>query len=336
MQEKKSTIRYERVKDVLDLAIRLQAARGGMTIDEIQEELSVSRRTAERMRNTVEWAFAGLETVPAGDNKLHWRLESNALRRLVPITADNLASLATAISALRQSGLGNLATSLSDVETKLRAMQRPESLANIDSDLETLVQAEGLAMRPGPRQPIDPALLSLLREAILGGRTIKFSYSGRHSGKRSTQKVEPYGLLYGNRPFLVGKHSGYADTRLWRISNISEVRLTGNVFECDPDFDLQDFARRSFGTFQDEPVEVELLFNKVAAKDAASFQFHPDQSIERHENGTVTVRFKAGGLNEMCWHLVTWGESVQILKPAKLREQMTRMCDTLANHHRDD
>ncbi|MXY90615.1 MAG: HTH domain-containing protein, partial [Gammaproteobacteria bacterium] len=86
MQEKKSTIRYERVKDVLDLAIRLQAARGGMTIDEIQEELSVSRRTAERMRNTVEWAFAGLETVPAGDNKLHWRLESNALRRLVPIT----------------------------------------------------------------------------------------------------------------------------------------------------------------------------------------------------------------------------------------------------------
>ena len=336
MQERKSTIRYERVKDVLDLAIRLQAARGGMTIDEIQEELSVSRRTAERMRNTVEWAFAGLETVPAGDNKLHWRLESNALRRLVPITADNLSSLAKAISSLRQTGLDNLANSLADVETKLRAMQRRESLENIDSDLETLVQAEGLAMRPGPRQPIDPALLSLLREAILSGRTVEFSYAGRHSGKRSVQKVEPYGLLYGNRPFLVGKHTGFTDSRLWRIGNMSEVCLTGNLFERDPDFDLESFARRSFGTFQEEPMQVELLFSEVAAADAASFRFHPNQSIERHEDGTVTVCFKAGSLNEMCWHLVTWGDSVQVVKPEKLRQQMTQMCENLANHHRDD
>ena len=336
MQEKKLTIRYERVKDVLDLAIRLQASRGGLTIDEIQEQLSVSRRTAERMRDTVEWAFPGLKTVPAGDNKLHWRLESNALRRLVPITADNLASLATAISALRQSGLGNLATSLSDVETKLRAMQRRESLENIDSDLETLVQAEGLAMRPGPRQPIDPALLSLLREAILSGRTVEFFYAGRHSGKRSTQKVEPYGLLYGNRPFLVGKHTGFTDSRLWRIGNMSEVHLAGNLFERDPEFDLQAFACRSFGTFQEEPMQVELLFSEVAAADAASFRFHPDQSIEQHGDGTVTVRFKAGGLSEICWHLVTWGNSVRIVKPAKLRRQMAQMCEDLANHHSDD
>lgn len=329
-------MRYERMKDILDLAILLQSKRGGMTIDEIQEELSVSRRTAERMRNTVDWAFPGLESFPAGDNKLHWRLESNALRRLVPITADNLASLASATAALRQTGLGNLATSLSDVETKLRAMQRRESLESIDSDLETLVQAEGLAMRPGPRQPIDPALLSLLREAILGGRTIEFSYSGRHSGNRSTQKVEPYGLLYGNRPFLIGKHTGFTDSRLWRIGNMSEVRLTGNLFERDPEFDLQAFARRSFGTFQEEPVQVELLFSEVAAADAASFRFHPDQSIEQHGDGTVTVRFKAGGLSEVCWHLVTWGNGVRIVKPAKLRRQMAQMCEDLANHHRDD
>ncbi len=69
-------MRYERVKDIVDLAIRLQASRGGVTLNDIQKELSVSRRTAERMRDTVEWAFGPLETVQADDNKLHWRLSS--------------------------------------------------------------------------------------------------------------------------------------------------------------------------------------------------------------------------------------------------------------------
>ena len=329
-------MRYERTKDVLNLAIRLQAARGGVTIDEMQEELSVSRRTAERMRDAVEATFGPLDTVETGDQKLHWRLQSDALSRLVRVSGENLASLTTAIEALRHAGLDDLAKRLTDIDAKLRTIQRRESLERIDSDLEMLVQAEGLAMRPGPRHPIDPDLLSRLREAILSGRKVEFSYVGLHSGKRSIQKVEPYGLLYGNRPFLVGKHSAFADLRLWRIGNMGEVRLTGDLFERDPEFDLQAFARRSFGTFQEEPVQVELLFSEAAAADAASFHFHPDQSIERHEDGTLTVRFEAGGLSEMCWHLVTWGSSVQIVKPAKLRRRMTQMCESLANHHRED
>lgn len=327
-------MRYERVKDVLALAIRLQAARGGITIDEMQEELSVSRRTAERMRDAVEATFGPLDTVETGDQKLHWRLRSDALSRLVRVSGENLASLTTATEALRHAGLDDLARRLTDIDAKLRTMQRRESLERIDSDLEMLVQAEGLAMRPGPRHPIDPDLLAQLREAILSGRMVEFSYVGLHSGKRSLQKVEPYGLLYGNRHFLVGKHAGFADWRLWRIGNIGKVCLTGDLFERDPEFSLQSFARRSFGTFQEEPVQVELLFSEVAAADAASFHFHPDQSIERHEDGTLTVRFEAGGLSEMCWHLVTWGDSVQIVKPARLRRQMAQMCETLANHHR--
>ena len=47
-------MRYERLKDIVDLAIRLQGTRGGVTLDDIQHELSVSRRTAERMHDALE------------------------------------------------------------------------------------------------------------------------------------------------------------------------------------------------------------------------------------------------------------------------------------------
>ena len=54
-------MRYERLKDIVKLAIRMQGLRGGVTLDEIQTEFAVGRRTAERMRDAVEWAFGPLE-----------------------------------------------------------------------------------------------------------------------------------------------------------------------------------------------------------------------------------------------------------------------------------
>ena len=51
--------------------------------------------------------------------------------------------------------------------------------------------------------------------------------------------------------------------------------------------------------------------------DAGAFLFHPDQTVEAHEDGTLTVRFTADGFDEMCWRLVTWGESVTVEKPVR-------------------
>ncbi|MYA88210.1 MAG: DNA-binding transcriptional regulator, partial [Boseongicola sp. SB0662_bin_57] len=103
-------MRYERLKDIIDLAVRLQGSRAGVTLDEIQSDLSVSRRTAERMRDAVEWAFGPLETVPSDDNRLHWRLRSKALRCLLQVTVEEQSALATAAAALERTGLQEQAT----------------------------------------------------------------------------------------------------------------------------------------------------------------------------------------------------------------------------------
>ena len=64
--------------------------------------------------------------------------------------------------------------------------------------------AEGLAMRPGPKENLEEGLLSLVRDAITTRRTIEFDYLSRTTGQRSRLRVRPYGVLYGNRAFLVG------------------------------------------------------------------------------------------------------------------------------------
>ena len=326
-------MRYERLKDIIDLAVRLQGSRAGVTLDEIQSDLSVSRRTAERMRDAVEWAFGPLETVPSGDNRLHWRLRSSALRCLLQITPEEQSALATAAAALERTGLQDQATRLKEIGAKLCAV-RSDAPAHQDSDLEALLRVEGLAMRPGPRQPVDAVLLQLLREAILTSREVEFRYRARATGRISRQRLEPYGLIYGNRAFLVARNDWSDEPRLWRLSGMSDAVLLPERFDRDPAFDLQRFARRSFGTFQENPVRVVLNFDGSAAPDASLFLFHPCQTTEMREDGTVTVCFEAGGLDEICWHLVTWGETVTVEEPLRLRRRLARMCATLAEHHR--
>ena len=326
-------VRYERLTDIVKLAVLMQGRHTGVTLDEMEARFDVSRKTAERMRDAVEKAFGPLELAESDDNRNHWRLRSDAVRRLVPLSTEELAELETAAGTLERTGFEARAEALRELDTKLRATQHTGSLERIEGDIEALVQAEGLAMRPGPRPRLDRELLTLLREAITSCRIVEVCYLSQSTGRWSRQRIEPYGLLYGNRAFLVGRTDWKHDMRLWRLANMSEATVPGDTFARDPAFDLENYARRSFGTFQEEPVDVVLRFTAEAKRDAAAFLFHPSQSVAENADGTLTVRFTAGGIDEMCWHLVTWGESVTVEHPAHLRQGLAAMCTALAAHH---
>ena len=75
-----------------------------------------------------------------------------------------------------------------------------------------------------------------------------------------------------------------------------------------------------------------LRFDARVAADVAEFLFHPDQTMERHADGSTTVRFTAGGVEEIRRHLVTWGTGVTVEAPARLRRRLTEMCTRFDAH----
>lgn len=310
----------------------MAASRRGWTLGQIQEKYGVSRRTAERLRDAVDEAF-GLETVPSDDRFHRWRVKKNALYGLLRVEPAELAALAAAAAGLEGAGQGQRAAALRGLDEKLRIALSREGRTDFDAETEALMRAEGHAMRPGPRERIEDGLITLLRDAIRRRRWVRFRYRARGSGRASAQRAQCHGLLYGNRTFLVARTSSLEEPRLWRLANISDAASTGETFERDPSFDLQSYAKRSFGTFQELPVQVALRFAPAAAPDAGAFLFHPDQRIVKNEDGSLSVSFKAGGLDEMCWHLFTWGADVAIEKPLRLRRRMAQLCGGLARHH---
>ena len=295
-----------------------------MTYDEISEAFEISRRTAERLKHAVEQVFPELEQSNPGESPKRWRLPPRTLNSLINIDAIELAALENSIEGAARMGLQHLAGNLTSLRDKVRALANPDSIRTAEPDLEALNEAQGIAARPGPRPNIKREILERLREAILGCYRVRIHYRSRGTGKTSRQLVCPYGFIYGNRHYLVAYSLNrmVQDYRLFSLSNISRVDLTDVRFERRSGFSLEKYLERSFGVFQEEPFEVAWKFDPEAAPDAREFNFHPTQRIEELADGSVVVRFVAGGALEMSWHLYTWGEHVEVLEPEDFWERV--------------
>jgi predicted DNA-binding transcriptional regulator YafY len=324
------SIRYEKAEIVLRIALDMQASVVGISLEQIQHNYSdmpLSRRTAERLRDAVERLFPQVELANPGEIPKRWRLPGGAVNALADLTANELADLGTAISLLRRDNMGAQAANAERGLAKVRALVKRPVMARIEPDLEALTEAEGLAMHPGPRPKIDTAVVGILREAIITRRKVRLHYLYRGSGKRGYQVVHPYGFLYGNRHYLVAwsEIRQVLDFRNFSLSNIERAEMLDESFLRDASFSLRRYAERSFGVYQEEPVDVVWKFATRAAADAREYLFHPTQALEPQPDGSLIVRFRAGGLREMAWHLITWGDDVTVLAPPQLADILAKM-----------
>lgn len=318
--------RYAPAERLLSLGLALAESRGGLTLNEMAEHLGVGRRTAERLRDALHALVpGGVEAVPTGEAGFkRWRLPAGHLKAFAGPTLEELTELRLAAGRARAQGLEGEADRLERLAVKLESAMERNVYRRLEPDLELLLEASGVLVRPGPREVINQGIVARLREAVLAGRQVRLTYRRRDTGGTSRPVLHPYGFLTGSRAYLVGfnAHPDVRDHRLYVLANIEAVELLDRVFERDEAFSLEAFAARSFGTFWDgKCFDVAWRFSPQAAADARRFRFHPDQEVTDESDGSVQVRFTASGLTEMAWHLFTWGEHVQVLGPEALRER---------------
>lgn len=315
-------MRYNRAERLIQLALEMQAARSGLTIIDIMERFDVSRRTAIRMRDAVIRAFPQADEVPSNDRTKRWRLNNGGAQTFSGITADDLATLEAAAQAFENANLGAHSENLRTLSAKVRGILKDQEVRHIDPDLEALLEAEGLAHRPGPRPIIPASVFQTLREAIKSCRRVSFEYASRTGKTKRRRTVSPLGFLYGHRHYLVAQETGNSGFRSFSLPAMSAVKMELESFQRPSDFDLKGFVARCFGVFDEPPVEVVWRFSREAAPLARQFVFHHTQELTDNPDGTLTAKFNAGGKLEMAWHLMTWGHHVEVLSPPELKALM--------------
>lgn len=313
---------YRNAIDLLTIAARAASARG-VSLQEIEEVLEKDYRTAQRVVSALRDLFPELEETRDDDsNRLRWRLPRSAVGPLLVPTADELAALTLAEELLAKNAGVDRAKALRSLHGKILALIPDERSRRIEADEEALLLALGHAARPGPRpvgrEPIDVAISTALK----GTSLLRIRYRGWKDDKPRDRLVAPHGLLLGARRYLVAvdleKVGG--GIQHFRVDAIEEAVVMSEAFVRMEGFDLDQHAGRCFGSYQqaDGIHDVAWRFAPRAAERAAGFQFHPGQTSELEPDGSLTVRFRAAGLLEMCWHLYTWGDAVEVLSPPEL------------------
>ncbi len=317
---------FAKAQELLRLAM-MATGRRGVTLEDIAEEFAVSERTAQRMTNALEAAFPQTEYSIGDDRRARWTIPARAIAPLLTPSSDELVALAEAIAQLDHAGLGQEAAHARSLERKVKALIPPDRGARLEVDREAMLEALGHAARPGPRPAADEGVVEAIYEALKGASLLRILYRKRAEDAPSERIVAPHGLLLGVRRYLVARDTAKGPTaslQHYRVEEIYEAELLDECFRIDEGFNLREHAAKGFGSYESarEFGEVAWRFRPDAAAQARRYVFHPTQTTEEGEDGSLTVRFRASGHLEMTWHLYSWGDAVEVLSPPMLREMV--------------
>lgn len=315
---------YSKLRDMLDLALELQASSLGLTIDQLMARTGRSRKTVERMLKGLGDIGLMVELSRLeSDHHLtkRWRLRATLPGALLALQPNERAALERHLQTLPD----NAATR---ALAKLLADQRPLS-NHLAIDEEELINRTAHIGRTGPRTQADEAHMAIFERAIQGFEKLELRYRALGRRRASWRTVDPLGLLFGRFGYLVAARDGLTVT--YRLDLIENVRPTGAIFAAPVDWHMKEWAARSFGIYHgDEILDIELRFTGEAAKRAEKVRFHPSQ-IMRRVRSELLVRLRCQGHRELIHELChpDWLGQVRIVKPESLRAEFNDYLDQL-------
>lgn len=302
--------RYSRVTDIIELIILMQSKVAGVSLNDIQEEFDVSRRTAERMRDSVLNLLPQVGEIPTDSRVKRWGFINYSMNELVSFSKDEIATL----EKLKQNCDKISKKDLSTITNKIKTLNQ-KKLNTLEHEIEFILNCEGYAVKQSPNYKIDLDSISTIREAIRGS----FKLSGKYNDKDKI--LSPLGLLFGEKIYLVAiEDNKGGEPFTYLLHRFQNLKLTNKKFDSNG-FDLREFAKKSFGVFQGEIYNVKLNFDVTAAEDASNYNFHPTQKGKWEKDGSYTVTFKASGDKHIIWNLFKWGDTVKIIAPKELKKK---------------
>lgn len=318
---------YTKAQELVRLAQMAAARHGGVTLEDIMAEFGIVHRSAQRMTNALEDVFL-CEVSDGEDRRRRWKIrEARGLR--LPRRRDTaIEALDLAIRSAKDDHRHRHAEALVDLRDALIVDMGPRDARRAETDAEAMLEALGQVARPGPRIAMDPEILDAVSDAIRGMTRLRVRY---HTDTEP-RILDPHGILMGERAYLVARDAAKGPMVVkFRFDRIHSAEPLPEPAEIEDGFSIAHYAAQGFGVWHNPSQHAEVVwrFAPEAADHASGFRFHPHQKLEPQDDGSLIVRFEASGWLEMAWFLYKWGDRVEVIAPAGLR-------DLVADHRRAD
>ncbi len=308
------------------LLINLESRRFGMTVEELADELKVNKRTIYRDLATLQEAGFIISSEKI-DGKTKYFL-SGELGRVKDLTLSSTELLALYLS---QGILSQLRGTIFQqaIEQLLEKIKTifPESVLEYFQDLETNVFVEQFQRRAYEKKSKQ---IKAVFNAIRNRNTLKMRYFSPTRGELD-REVDPYCLwIMGDSLYLIGFCHINQEIRTFLVDRIKQATCTKKRFKPRDHFDFRAYTQEGFRVMRSGDIEdFELKFSPQISYLIEERTWHPTQKLVRHKDGSLTLKFRSRGMDEVKSWVLSFGNLVEVKKPESLRKAVKETAEKI-------
>jgi predicted DNA-binding transcriptional regulator YafY len=245
-------------------------------LKELAAKLECSEKTIRRSLDTLrDFTHAPLEYVERLNG---WRYNPDAGNKFelpgIWLTNDEIHSLSIILHLTQSMDASLLSRNLAPIEKSVDQLLRSR---NVDP----VRFRQQIRYLPKTHRPTAGKDFHIISDALFAGLRLKIRYTD-YSGQTSKREISPLKLVHYQENWYLDAWCHLRNNlRSFMIARIESVKATETPAEkIDPEAQQAHFAS-SYGIFAGEATQTaQLVFTNAAAREAASYQWHPEQIRE--------------------------------------------------------
>ncbi len=304
----------------------LKAARFGKTVDELADEVGVSRATIYRDLDFLKSVLGA--PIDMVDGKHRYARDEAAAFELPGFwfSAEEMYALVLT----RQIVGGQLAgTAVSpsddDVDYSMLGSSLDAAQARIGELLgEQAKQLQRLKVLRHNSRRINERIFRVTSAALLERKVLRIEYRPRSTEDLSWRAVHPQRLIhYRDNWYLDAFDETRNALRSFSLDRISSAMMLEQRCQDLADEDLDRGLNSGYGIFKGESTQKAVIrFSAHAARWAAEESWHQEQVVKFLTDGSFELTVPYSNGRELLMDVLRYGPDAEIIGPVSLREQM--------------
>jgi proteasome accessory factor B len=295
---------------------------GGLSIEELCEELKANRRTVYRDLDVLRAAGFAIDKETRPDGRVYYFIPQGARTPPIPFTATELLALYFSQGLLRPLEGTPFKQGIASALAKIERTLPVHALDFVGASSQSLV----LKSTAFKNYAAHARKMEDLLEASRERRVVELAYRALHADEVAVHRFHPYcSTLHDGSFYWIGHSELRGAMRTFLLDRVQRVRILDDRFEVPPDFDPEALLEESFGIIHEGRTErVRIAFAPAAARLVRERTWHPTQKLEPRPDGSLILTMETAGLDEIFRWVLSFGPEAKVLDPAPLARRVKR------------
>lgn len=283
-----------------------------MTLQELSDELEVSKRQIIRYREDLDKAGIYIDTIPG---KYGGYIINNKDYILgLNVIDEEYLTLLSALEHLKYEHFIGY-SELKSLVDKIGALRDCENDISFDFLIKNTKSNYDLQREKN--------IWFDIKAALILNKKIRIIYESAKQ-ELNIRIVHPYYIFqYKGSMYFAGFCEYRNEMRDFKISRIKEYRILDEIFDRDSNFDVKEYMKNCFGIFKDQEIFIELEIKYPIAQIIKEKIWVENQEIqELHNKNSILFKAKMKGLTEVKSWILSMGSNVKVIEPISLKKEI--------------